>query len=58
MIIIINGICNGDSPIKYIDVEFLAKWELKDEEALALLRSFVDERPIVHIENSTSLWYP
>ena len=58
MIIITNGICNGDGTIKYIDVEFLAKWELKDEEALSLLRSFVDEHPIVHIENSTSLWYP
>jgi uncharacterized protein YbcC (UPF0753/DUF2309 family) len=50
-------ICDGDTaPTKPIDATSLAKWNLKDEKALALLRSSVIEHMFVHIENSKDAW--
>jgi hypothetical protein len=49
-----KDVCSGDkAPIKPIDARELEKWELKDEKALALLRSFVIDEMFVHIENAT-----
>jgi hypothetical protein len=45
-------ICNGEkAPIKLINARELAKWELRDEKALALLRSYVTDEMFIHIEN-------
>jgi hypothetical protein len=53
-----NDICDGDTqPTNPIDVSLLAKWELKDEKALALIRSSAIEHLFVHIDSSTSAWF-
>jgi hypothetical protein len=50
-------ICDGDTaPTKPTDATYLAKWNLKDEKALALLCSSVTEQMFVHIENSKDAW--
>jgi hypothetical protein len=52
-----KDICNGDvKPNKPIDAGPLAKWELKDEKYLALIKSFVNEEMFVHIENTSDAW--
>jgi hypothetical protein len=55
-------ICDGDTaPTKPNEATSLAKWNLKDEKALALLCSSVTEQMFVHIENSKdacSAWNP
>jgi hypothetical protein len=46
-------ICDGDiAPTKPIDTAPLAKWKLRDENELALLRSSISKHMFVHIENS------
>jgi hypothetical protein len=48
-------VCSGDKVLfNPIDVIKLAKWELKDEKELALLKSFVTGEMFVHIENATN----
>jgi hypothetical protein len=52
-----KDVCNGDKPpTKPIDARELARWELKDEKALALLKSFVTDEMFVHIENAIDAW--
>jgi len=52
-----RDICDGDTaPTKPTNATSLAKWNLKDEKALALLRSSVTEHMFVHIENSKDAW--
>jgi hypothetical protein len=52
-----RDIYDGDTaPTKPTDATSLEKWNLKDEKALALLRSFVTEHMFVHIENSKDAW--
>jgi hypothetical protein len=50
-----EGICN-EQPTKPIDVSPLARWELKDENALALIQSIVSNEVFVHIENCSDSW--
>ena len=60
-----KGICNSQ-PTKLTIPDQLAKWELKDEKALALIHSTkkalalihstVSDDIFVHIENSSSAW--
>jgi hypothetical protein len=51
-------ICDGDTaPTNPTDTTSLAKWNLKDEKGLALMRSSVTEHMFVHIENSKDAWY-
>jgi len=42
--------------INLIDARELAKWELRDEKALALLRSHVTNEIHIHIENAIDAW--
>jgi len=50
-------ICNGDvKPTKPIDATQLAKWELKYEKALALIKSYVNEEMYFHTENVSNTW--
>jgi hypothetical protein len=52
-----KDICNGDvKPNKPTDAGALAKWELKDENVLALLKSSLNEEKFVHIENTSDAW--
>ena len=52
-----KDVCSGESaPTKPTDVRDLARWELKDEKALSLLRSFVSDEMFVHIENVIDAW--
>lgn len=45
--------CNGDiKPNKSTNIDPLAKWELKDEKALALINSSVNDVMFIYIENS------
>jgi hypothetical protein len=50
-----KGICN-EQPTKPTDVVPLARWELKDENALALIQSTVSDEVFVHIENCIDSW--
>jgi hypothetical protein len=51
-----HDICYGyTTPTKTTNAT-LAKWNLKDEKALALLHSSVTEHMFVHIENSKDAW--
>jgi hypothetical protein len=52
-----RDICDGDTtPTKPTDTTSLAKWNLKDEKALALLCSSITEQMFAHIENSKDAW--
>jgi hypothetical protein len=52
-----KDICNGDvKPNKSTNARPLAKWELKDEKALALIKSSVNEEMYVHFENTYDAW--
>ena len=52
-----KDVCNGDKhPTKPIDAKELARWELKDENILALLKYFVTNEMFVHIENAIDVW--
>jgi hypothetical protein len=52
-----RDIGDGDiAPTKPTDATYLAKWNLKVEKKLTLLRSFVTERMFVHIENYKDAW--
>jgi len=52
-----KDVCIGDkAPTKPNDARESAKWELKDEKALALLKSSVSDAMFVHIENATNAW--
>jgi hypothetical protein len=52
-----RDICDGNTaPTKPTDATSLAKWNLKDEKALAFLCSSVTEQMFVHIENSKDTW--
>jgi len=52
-----KDICKGDvKPNKPSNVAPLAKWELKDGKALALIKSSVNEEIYVHIENASDAW--
>jgi hypothetical protein len=43
-------------PRKPIETAQLAKWELKDEKALALTHSIVSNEVFIHIENCGDAW--
>ena len=46
-----HDICDGYvKPNKPIDAAALAKWEVKNDKALALIKSFVNDEMYVHIE--------
>jgi hypothetical protein len=50
-------ICNEDTkPIKPTDAATLAKWEIKNAKALALIKYSVNDEMYVHIENTTDAW--
>ena len=52
-----QGICDGDvKPNKPRDGATLAKWEIKNAKALALIKSSVNDEMYVHIENATDAW--
>ena len=52
-----QGICDGDvKPNKPTDATALAKWEVKNAKALALIKSSVNDEMYVHIENATDAW--
>ena len=52
-----QGICDGYvNPNKTTDAAALAKWEIKNAKALALIKSFVNDEMYVHIENATDAW--
>jgi hypothetical protein len=53
-----HDICDGDTaPTKPTDATSLAKWNLKDEKALAFLCSSITKQIFVHIENSKDAWF-
>ena len=50
-------ICDGDiKPNKPTDVASLAKWEVKNVKALALIKSLVNDEMYIHIENASDAW--
>jgi hypothetical protein len=52
-----KDICNGNAkPNKPTNAGPIAKWELKDEKTLALIKSSVNEEKYVHIENAPHAW--
>jgi hypothetical protein len=52
-----HDICNENTkPNKPIDAATLAKWEIKNAKALALIKSSVNDEMYVHIENITDAW--
>jgi hypothetical protein len=52
-----RDICNEDTkPNKPTDAATLAKWEVKNAKALALIKSSVNDEMYVHIENTTDAW--
>lgn len=52
-----QGICDGDvKPNKPTDADPMAKWEIKNAKALALIKSSVNDEMYVHIENATDAW--
>jgi hypothetical protein len=53
-----KDICSEEKkPTKPTKVGPLDKWELKDKNDLALLKSFVNEEMYIHIENEIDAWY-
>ena len=52
-----RGICAADpTSTKPTDATVLEKWELQNENALALIHSFVFYHLCIHIENTSSAW--
>ena len=52
-----HDICDGVvKPNKPIDAVALAKWEVKNAKALALIKSSVNDEMYVHIENAKDAW--
>eukprot|EP00253_Pinus_taeda_P022127 PITA_22127 len=52
-----QGICDGDvKPNNPTNADALAKWEIKNAKALALIKSSVNDEMYVHIENATDAW--
>ena len=52
-----QGICDVDpTSTKPTDVTTLAKWELQNEKAVALIHSSVSDNLCIHIENTSSAW--
>jgi hypothetical protein len=52
-----RDICNEDTkPTKPTDAATLAKWEVKNAKALALIKASVNDEMYVHIENMTDAW--
>jgi HD superfamily phosphohydrolase len=52
-----RDICNEDTkPNKPTDAATLAKWEVKNAKALALIKSSVNDEMYVHIENTIDAW--
>eukprot|EP00253_Pinus_taeda_P028683 PITA_28683 len=52
-----QGICDGDvKPNKPTNANALAKWEIKNAKALALIKSSMNDEMYVHIENATDAW--
>ena len=52
-----KDVCSDETaPTKPTNARELARWELKDEKALALLRSSVSDEMFVHIENAKDAW--
>eukprot|EP00253_Pinus_taeda_P027792 PITA_27792 len=52
-----QGICDGDvKPNKPTDATALAKWEINNAKALALIKSSVNDEMYVHIENAIDAW--
>ena len=52
-----QGICDGDvKPNKPTNATALAKCEIKNAKALALIESYVNDEMYVHIENATDAW--
>jgi hypothetical protein len=53
-----RDICNEYTKAnKPTDVATLAKWEVKNAKALALIKSSVNDEMYVHIENTTDAWF-
>lgn len=53
-----QDVCDGDvRPNKPTDVDSLAKWEIKNAKALALIKFLVNDEMCVHIENSYDSLY-
>ena len=52
-----HEICDGNiKPNKPTDVASLAKWEIKDVKALALIKASISNWMYIHIENSSDAW--
>eukprot|EP00253_Pinus_taeda_P013735 PITA_13735 len=52
-----QGICDGDvKPNKPTNADSLAKWEIKNAKALALIKSSVNDEMYVRVENATDAW--
>ena len=59
-----NPIKHGTASLKELsfkrnkptDAVALAKWEIKNAKALALIKSSVNDEMYVHIENATDAW--
>ena len=52
-----RGICDADpASTKPIDATALAKWELQNEKALALIHLYVSDHLCIHIENTSLAW--
>ena len=52
-----HEICDGNiKPNKPIDAASLAKWEVKNGKALALIKALVSNEMYIHIENYLDAW--
>ena len=52
-----RGICDADpNSTKPTNATALAKWELQNEKALALIHSSLSDHLCIHIENISSAW--
>jgi hypothetical protein len=52
-----RDICNEDTKTNQpTDATTLAKWEIKNSKALALIKSLVNDEMYVHIENNIDAW--
>ena len=52
-----HEICDGNiKPNKPIDAASLAKWEVKNAKALALIKASVNNEMYIHIENALDAW--
>ena len=52
-----QDVCDGDvKPNKHTDVDSLAKWDIKNSKALALIKSSANDEIHVHIENASDAW--